>query len=737
MKRYAPLQNHRLSVLALSMLLSAAPVSVRAATQIVDGVRWTYTVSRGEATIGDGTDPAISTSIRSLVDIPSRLGGCPVVAIAPYAFTDCNIREVWIPGTVRTIAGSAFWCCYRLEEFFVSDDNRWFASEDGVLFSRDGKNLLVYPPSRSGSHYEIPRGVKTVDWSAFYGNRNLVSISIPPETEELGWFSFQFNFKLERINVDSRNMAFMSIDGSLFTKDGRQLIVCPKPSADHVIPYGVERIGPYAFDMAFNSNLKSVTFPDTLLSIGEGAFTGCENLSSVTIGSSLSVIGHGAFNGCDDLLSLYIPPSVTSIGPHTFEQWNGDGLRQMRLPRWFEGKTDSFGIPEDCKLVFYDVAPADATQRSIHRFYSKRYKGHFFTINETEKDELIATNPNWKYEGVAYRGFSDRVGTSVPLYRFYSKNYKGHFFTTDENELHSVLDSNSNWKYEGIAYYVYPAMVDGAVPVFRFWSKGYRHHFYTTSAKERDDLIANNPNWKYECVAFYAMPDEGGGSEETPVEGEIVALTTSARNQQWRLAHGNVVPGSLTVYLDGVRTFVDNADGTLAASGVSASGRVNYQSGAITVTFNSAAVAGRRVTASYRYSAASAAFSAAGAAERSAVQCAPWTLAAAAGAVIAVPGVTDVGGAAVETRADAPDEEDLSSPRTDASYGPLALSLSLPGGAFDAELWSAADGTVAEEKAEGAFEFPLPVSGVWHWLRVRDAADEDASDAFSLWLRAE
>ena len=63
----------------------------------------------------------------------------------------------------------------------------------------------------------------------------------------------------------------------------------------------------------------------------------------------------------------------------------------------------------------------------------------------------------------------------------------------------------------------------------------------------------------------------------------------------------------------------------------------------------------------------------------------------------------------------------------------LSLRLSLPSGAFGATLWSAAEGMLGEEKAEGAFEFELPATGVWHWLR---AADDSGNDSVSVWLRA-
>ncbi len=145
---------------------------------------------------------------------------------------------------------------------------------------------------------------------------------------------------------------------------------------------------------------------------------------------------------------------------------------------------------------------------SVHRFYSKRYRGHFFTINEGEKDDLIAHNPNWKYEGVAYRAFREQAPGTTALYRFYSKNYRGHFFTINEGEKNNLRAHNPNWKFEGIAYYVYPRQAEGTVPVYRFWSANYRHHFYTTNEGEKDNLRANNPNWKFEGIAFWALEKE-------------------------------------------------------------------------------------------------------------------------------------------------------------------------------------------------------------------------------------
>ena len=333
----------------------------------------------------------------------------------------------------------------------------------------------------------------------------------------------------------------------------------------------------------------------------------------------------------------------------------------------------------------------------IHRFYSKAYKGHFFTISEEEKEDLIAHNPNWKYEGVAYQAYTNEAAGTTALFRFYSKGYRGHFFTIDADEAEAVK-RNRNWKYEGIAYYVYPEEVEGSVPVFRFWSKRYRHHFYTTNEEEKEDLRAHNPNWKYEGIAFYALPAEETGREAIRSASERRAIP----------APGDDEGGSR---------------GVLALP--EADGAVNGLRGALALPEADDAVNGSRgALAPPETVAAEAA----------------WTLATDGGAAVAVPGTTEVevGEAIVETRTDAPDElaaaRSENAPSRSGDDATLALHLTLPDGVFGATLWSAAEGTLAEEEAEGAFDFALPATSVWHWLRVRD---EKGTDAFSLWLRAE
>ena len=95
------------------------------------------------------------------------------------------------------------------------------------------------------------------------------------------------------------------------------------------IPNGVTNIGSSVFCDC--SGLTSVTIPDSVTSIGDSAFYNCCGLTSVTIPDSVTSIGDGAFYGCSGLTSVTIPDSVTSIGSEAF--FGCANLRKAKVPR--------------------------------------------------------------------------------------------------------------------------------------------------------------------------------------------------------------------------------------------------------------------------------------------------------------------------------------------------------------------------------------------------------------------
>ncbi len=66
--------------------------------------------------------------------------------------------------------------------------------------------------------------------------------------------------------------------------------------------YTVTAIGDSAFE---DSKIKSVTLPDSVVSIGWFAFDGCTRLTAITVPSSVKKIGYGAFGSADSSLTVY------------------------------------------------------------------------------------------------------------------------------------------------------------------------------------------------------------------------------------------------------------------------------------------------------------------------------------------------------------------------------------------------------------------------------------------------
>jgi len=66
------------------------------------------------------------------------------------------------------------------------------------------------------------------------------------------------------------------------------------------------------------TGLTSIDIPNSVTSIGEGAFQGCTGLTSITIPNSVTIIGDEAFASCSGLTSIDLPESITSIGYNAF-----------------------------------------------------------------------------------------------------------------------------------------------------------------------------------------------------------------------------------------------------------------------------------------------------------------------------------------------------------------------------------------------------------------------------------
>ena len=100
------------------------------------------------------------------------------------------------------------------------------------------------------------------------------------------------------------------------TSMGSGAFLCCSSLSSIKIPYGVAIIENRAFMWCLS--LASILIPDSVTVIGSYAFRKCRSLKSINIPDSVTSIGKSAFWGCSSLNSIIIPDSVTSIGSGAF-----------------------------------------------------------------------------------------------------------------------------------------------------------------------------------------------------------------------------------------------------------------------------------------------------------------------------------------------------------------------------------------------------------------------------------
>lgn len=109
-------------------------------------------------------------------------------------------------------------------------------------------------------------------------------------------------------------------------------------------------------------------------------------------------------------------------------------------------------------VVYHAFATgSDPDTRPVYRFWSDKLSSHFYTLSETERDWLIAQYAHiWTFEGVAFYTYpvGRQPATARPVYRFWSPTKGSHFYTMSETERNNLVTKYSSvWMDEGIAWY--------------------------------------------------------------------------------------------------------------------------------------------------------------------------------------------------------------------------------------------------------------------------------------------
>lgn len=253
-----------LSLIVVIGVFISVPVTVNAAS--VDDLTFELNEDGTYYIVSDCDDYASGDVV-----IPETYDGLPVKEIGEHAFSYCGyIISVSIPKYVLKIGDCAFYDCYQLESV------------------------------------QVPDGVEIIGQSAFEDCEKLSAISLPNSINSIGGEAFLYS----GIYNDLSNWK----NGVLYI-DNHLIRANSEINETYTVKIDTITIADNAFNNC--SELKICIIPDTVISIGQGAF--CDSgLVNVSLGNGITEIKNETFHCCSELSEIVVPDGVKSIGESAF-----------------------------------------------------------------------------------------------------------------------------------------------------------------------------------------------------------------------------------------------------------------------------------------------------------------------------------------------------------------------------------------------------------------------------------
>ena len=272
--------------------------------------------------IGESVTTIGDYAFYSCSSLTSVVIGDGVTTIGEWAFGYCsNLTSVEIGESVTTIGSSAFAYCSSLTSVVI-EGNVTSVGSSIFYYCYNIKNVvapaIVLTNISKSNLQNVTITFGEISSEMLSSCSKLTSVVIGDGVTTIGGRPFYNCTSLTSITVDEANDIYASIDGNLYSKDGKILIqyAIGKTNTEFFVLNSVTTIGDYAFSSC--SSLTSVVIGESVATIGDYAFSSCSSLTSVVIGSSVTSIGNYAFAYCSSLTSVVIPDSVTSIGYYAF-----------------------------------------------------------------------------------------------------------------------------------------------------------------------------------------------------------------------------------------------------------------------------------------------------------------------------------------------------------------------------------------------------------------------------------
>ena len=362
--------------------------------------------------------------------------GTSVVGDSALAYLD--ITSVYIPKSVKGITGKTFFCCNYLKTIDVDPNNRYYTSDNGVLFSKDKTMLVGYPKSAENEFYRIPNGVKKIGKYAFCDSTNLLNLDIPNGVEIIEESALDGCNSLTSIVIPN---SVTHIDGGAFYGcsnlnkiDMSSNIESVEHGAFENTAYydnksnwknGVLYIGPVLIKAS--DDLEGVyRIKDSTRVIAASAFCNCGVLDGIYIPDGVVAINDGAFDNCSSIRDITIPATVTTIGKGAFQSTD-------LLVVYIQGTNVTVG-----DFAFYDsgntvVFCHSTTQFGDYNYINKYYIDKVVAVKNFK--DLYSSDYDWDH-ATLYSFVANESGTYYSDGDYWNSDYM-YIFDEDYNLVHS------------------------------------------------------------------------------------------------------------------------------------------------------------------------------------------------------------------------------------------------------------------------------------------------------------
>lgn len=329
--------------------------------------------------------------------------------IEPGVFANTNDCPIYVPASSVDLFKQE-WNEYadRIFAEVAPDDNViYYVSSDGQVIDINpnagsfGATLIsnVYENGRGKITFDGP--ISSVGDNAFDGCTTLLRISLPDSVKRIGQYAFngcpnlagEIDFsKISEIDHTAfQGCSSLSgiLDLSNVTSIGSNAFNGCSGFTGSIDLSNVTSIGQSAF-MGCSGLTGALTLSSQLSTVPEGAFSSC-SFSEIVFPESIISIGNGAFEGCSSLETLYLPDSIKSLGEAAF--YGCTNLKEITLPS---------GITNIPRMCFYGclldnvVFPASISEIGYGAFVRRDYSLFSeFTI-------LAAIPPTVEYDNGKY-----------------------------------------------------------------------------------------------------------------------------------------------------------------------------------------------------------------------------------------------------------------------------------------------------------------------------------------------